>query len=469
MKSITSPACSSNLNGQERLYKIVDGLEVGVSVTANPYRLKLDDLFRMAARINKKRGFLFVSKLLGKHIPVRPSLSLGAGALLGCLYAERELGLRNAATAEEVRLAFESDEGADLLYRKLMERKIRLDEPTLFIGFAETATALGHSVFDAFAGHVTFMHTTRERIGYLASEIDFEEEHSHAVAHRCYVHDSGILRGASKIVLVDDEITTGKTALNIIRELHGKFGKTDYVVASLLDWRSQADRERFDELENELGVRIRCLALVEGSITVNGSPLEEHANDGREFGSESSVRISRHDVSSFFAHLDTEGYPDEEQTVPYLTHTGRFGMNARNGEELDREIGAAAEYLLSCRSGARILCLGTGEFMYIPMRIAERMGDGTYIQSTTRSPIHPLRKEEYAVSSAYRYDSVDGEDVANYMYNIHPGQYDEIFVFVEREYEPKNGESFERELARIGIPIVHLVFFGKRNKRRGAE
>ncbi|TVY03373.1 hypothetical protein FPZ45_05180 [Cohnella terricola] len=453
------------------MYNIVDGLEVGVSVTANPYRLKLDDLFQMAARINKKRGFLFVSKLLGKHIPVRPSLSLGAGALLGCLYAERELGLRNAASAEEVRLAFESEEQADLLYRKLMERKIHLDEPTLFIGFAETATALGHSVFDAFEGNVTFMHTTRERIDDLVSEIDFEEEHSHAVAHRCYVRDPGIFRGASKIVLVDDEITTGKTALNIIRELHGKFGKTDYVVASLLDWRSQADRKRFVELENELGVRIRCLALVEGSISVNGSPLEERAGAGREFGTQSSVHINRHDISSFFAHLDTEGegYADEERSVPYLMHTGRFGMNARNGEELDRELGSAAEYLLSRRSGERILCLGTGEFMYIPMRIAELMGDGTYIQSTTRSPIHPLRKEEYAVSSAYRYDSVDGEDVANYMYNIHPGQYDEIFVFVEREYDLKNGESFERELARIGIPIVHLVFFGKQNERRVTE
>ena len=38
------------------------------------------------------------------------------------------------------------------------------------------------------------------------------------------------------VVLVDDEITTGKTALNIIRQIQERFPKKEYVLASLLDW-----------------------------------------------------------------------------------------------------------------------------------------------------------------------------------------------------------------------------------------
>ena len=43
--------------------------------------IALDQLCGFAARRNPKRGFLFVSKVLGKHIPVRPSLMRQVHAL----------------------------------------------------------------------------------------------------------------------------------------------------------------------------------------------------------------------------------------------------------------------------------------------------------------------------------------------------------------------------------------------------
>ncbi|TFE22831.1 phosphoribosyltransferase family protein [Cohnella luojiensis] len=450
MKNITSPACLPTRNGRERLYSIIDGLEVEVSVISNPYGLELDHLFRMAARINKKRGFLFVSKLLGKHIPVHPSLSLASGAMLGCLYEAAILERPTTVSMQLLRDAFEDTEQADALYRRLMETKIRVEEPTLFIGFAETATALGHSMFDAFEGNADFLHTTREQIDDMTSLINFEEEHSHAVSHRCYALDPDLFGKASTIVLVDDEITTGNTSLNIIKELHHSFGHRDFVVASLLDWRSTADRDRFAQLETERDIRIRCLSLLEGFITVNGAPLEESLQHSPSVTTD-NVTFRTYDVSRFFEHLD----------IDYLKHTGRFGMSALQGESLNREVKRAADYLVSRRTGKRILCLGTGEFMYIPMRIADLMGDEIYYQSTTRSPIHPMQREQYAVTSSYRFDSVDDPTVANFMYNLSPGQYDEAFVFIERKYGPEQGASFEQALSRIGIPIVNLVFFSQ--------
>jgi hypothetical protein len=343
----------------------------------------------------------------------------------------------------------------------MMESKIVVEEPTLFIGFAETATALGHSMFDAFGGNVTFLHTTRENIGNIRSLINFEEEHSHAVSHRCYAEDSDLFSRASRIVLVDDEITTGNTSLNIIKELFETFGHREFVVASLLDWRSSADRQRFAELEHEHGITIRCLSLVEGSITVKGSPMEEQHRLPVEPSTE-TVTMKKHRIGKFFEHRSTSAdkADDRDSIAPYLRHSGRFGMNAEQGEALDLEVGRAANYLITLRTGKRILCMGTGEFMYIPMRIANLMGDNVYYQSTTRSPIHPMQREGYAITSAYRFDSVDDASTANYMYNLSSGQYDEAFVFVEREYDETRGESFERALSLIGIPIVHIVFCG---------
>lgn len=266
-------------------------------------------------------------------------------------------------------------------------------------------------------------------------------------------------------------MTTGKTSLNIIRELHEAFGHRDFAVASLLDWRSDADRARYAELERELGIRIRCLALIEGSIKVNGSPIEEAMGGQEAPERQKGFRLLRHDVSEMFEHA---GQSSEEagrapQLHSYLLHTGRFGMSTADGEALDRVVVEAAGRLAAHRSGSRVLCLGTGEFMYVPMRIAERLGDGVYTQSTTRSLIHPLRREGYAVTSAYRYDSTDGEEVSNFIYNVEPGLYDEAFVFVERQYDSERGASFERALSLIGVPVVHLVTFGASDDRRDGE
>ena len=71
---------------------VLKQLSINIEITENPYGLPFDELFTMAARINKKRAFLFVSKVLGKHIPVNPNKSLLVGALLANRYIETVKG-----------------------------------------------------------------------------------------------------------------------------------------------------------------------------------------------------------------------------------------------------------------------------------------------------------------------------------------------------------------------------------------
>lgn len=58
------------------MIKHIDLSRGRISVTVNHHHpeWKLDDLLSFAERINPKRAFLFVSKVLGKHIPVAPSV-----------------------------------------------------------------------------------------------------------------------------------------------------------------------------------------------------------------------------------------------------------------------------------------------------------------------------------------------------------------------------------------------------------
>ena len=62
--------------------EVLDKFNIKIEATSNPFSIELSDLFSMACRINKKRSFLFVSKVLGKHIPTDPKNILNIGYLL---------------------------------------------------------------------------------------------------------------------------------------------------------------------------------------------------------------------------------------------------------------------------------------------------------------------------------------------------------------------------------------------------
>ena len=83
-----------------------------LKVDAGPFRL--DDLIGFAARANTKRGFLFLSKVLGKHWPVTPRLM------------------------HDIHTELAAQVPADL------------PGPVIFIAMAETAIGLGQGVFEAY-------------------------------------------------------------------------------------------------------------------------------------------------------------------------------------------------------------------------------------------------------------------------------------------------------------------------------
>lgn len=415
-----------------------------VRVDKNPYSIPIESIFSMAARNNPKRCYLFVSKLIGKHIPVRPHIPFTAGFLLASRLSEAMgLNLSKAGVAAAVG-ALTRD-----LSHDLPRASYHLPGKALFIGFAETATALGHSVFSYFTGDINYLHTTRENLEGIVDTICFSEDHCHAPAHRCLINSSAIINNDDLLVLVDDEITSGDTCLNIIRNIHGKYPQRKYVVLTILDWRTDDARLRYAQLEQELDIKIEVISLLSGHFQWEGSsPVINHVL--------ADYQEPLPQVMLLHEQMGYEVKASDSRT--YLGYTGRFGVNASTSDQLVSEAREIGNRLAQLRKGTKTLCLGTGEFMYVPFLIARYMGEGVMVQSTTRSPVHPQLGEDYAVKHAIAFRDPFNPEVANFVYNIPPCHYDEVFVFWERKVEPAQVGSLVQSFKQLGFKNIVFIY-----------
>jgi hypothetical protein len=231
---------------------------------------------------------------------------------------------------------------------------------------------------------------------------------------------------------------------------------------SILDWRSEENQKRFRETEERLGVAIHTVSLITGLISTTGDPVAENQAGKR------SEQVSEAEINEIYLSSDdTTSYSSELLSAPYLIHTGRFGLTDQEQLSVDDYCQSAAN-LLEFRKGKKTLCLGTGEFMYVPMKTASFMGEGIFYQSTTRSPIHPVEREDYAVKSSYPFTNPEDGETANFFYNAEQGQYDEVFVFFERAVLSDHMKSMMNQLKRV-FPIINLVFFSTNKKGSAAD
>jgi hypoxanthine-guanine phosphoribosyltransferase len=360
-------------------------LNLEVSVTEG----EVYDYLGFAARANAKRAFLFVSKVLGKHYPVRP------------------------ARMQEV-------------HEQLARQINGNDGPVVFIGMAETATGLGQGVFEAWQRlHLDrssmFMHTSRYRTD-AAVTLAFEEAHSHApVVYLTLPIDEDLrtlFESAKTVVLVDDEQSTGRTLLQLVEVLRQVMPSLRQIlVSTIADFMGD---ERREAVERALGPTSAVTSLLRGSWCYEGAPAPSNVVP--------LVLPAAQAIS-----LKDSGY-------------GRLGRKT----PLVLSPVWSAEIATRCQRG-KTLVLGTGEFMHAAFvlgRALEAHGCDVRVQSTTRSPI----LQWGAVSASIHVPDVYGEGVQNYLYNVHPEQYDRILICHE------DGAKGAQELALpLGGELIRFM------------
>jgi hypothetical protein len=380
----------------------------------SPVGLPLDAMIRPALRRNPRRAQLLVSTVLGKHIPVDARVSAGVGRLLGALVArvlDDDSGRPSSAWSAAAAATMSGTEPAALL-ELLARRPVPGRDDVLTLGFAETATALGHLVADELGSR--YLHSTRRRSGAVPVAAEFTEPHSHATGHLLRPDDGAALE-AETVVLVDDELSTGATALNVIEVLHGIRPRRRYVLAGLVDVRSaEADAHRAS-VADRLGCRIDVVALVRGAVTVPPDAAQRIAADlpqtdpPADQGAPATLSVVSlawpADVPLGAAH----GFAPADR-LPFSAAIDEVTR------ALDAQIGDAQ----------RVLLVGTEEFMYLPLRIAlalsGRSGRSVAFQSTTRSPVHALDDAAYPIRRRIDFRSlVDGgpQTDRRHLYNAH--------------------------------------------------
>ena len=422
-----------------------EDLDVEITVTNNPFDFQLSDLFEMGIRINPKRSFLFISKLLGKHLEVHPDIPKVAGHLLANVFLNKE----ENHYFSDVKTLADKVKGIDIEIKNELDKSVSLKSKPLFIGFAETATGLGHAVASAFIG-TTYVHTTREEFEDKISIFNFEEEHSHATSHLCYLEDKELLNTIDHIILIDDEITTGNTCLNLIQSINEYYPNKRYTVLTLLDWRSKEDENAYSTFETKNNLQINVLSVLKGRIDVISEPsmdfLISKRNKLEELQKEQIQNINNKPKISII----NKSFPKMKKTKQSF-YAGRFGVvfnETRKIELIAKDVG---ENLKNCIKGNKTLCIGNGEFIYIPSRVTSYMGDRVSFKSSTRSPI--FVDQDSVIKNSIQYEI--NEDVINYMYNIKG--YDEVFIFFEEKPTDKLIEIISNALGLIGVEYINFV------------
>lgn len=339
-----------------------------------------EDILKIAKRYNNtKRSYLLVNPLQAKHISVSPDKAIDMMDTLG-----------------------------NMLFEKYPYTR-------LIIGFAETATAIGAEIASCFSKDCNYIHTTREDIN---NYIPFSEEHSHAVEQKLYSEKlTDFLSETPSVIFIDDEISTGKTLINIINNFREKFpqlNQKEIICASVIN------RVSDENMQNLQKAGIKCEYLLK-------LPQEDY---------ESKVKNIR--VSEAFKLVDTAFQNDCITINISPVQNPRKGVNISeyyesciiSAKEIYQKI--FIDFNLDKISGD-ILILGTEEFMYPALIsanwIKQNFNKNTFCHATTRSPIGICPDKNYPIYEGFKIPSFYDISRETYIYNLR--QYECVVIFTD--------------------------------------
>ena len=353
------------------------------------------EVLRVAKRFNNaRRNYLLVNPLQGKHLPTSPTAALDMMNALGQLVAQKSAA-------------------------------------RLVIGFAETATAVGAVVAKNLSDDCFYLQTTREN--FAGNFVEFLEEHSHAPEQKLFADNlSTLIERTPEVVFVDDELSTGKTLRNIIRQLKKNFPALDgkkICAASIINRLSD---ENLAALADE---NISCVSLV----TLNET----------------------FDASNFQV---TEARSVQPADKNFFSHELKFTVDPRQGVEVGKyfaQCDAAGNFVVDLLKRENIsgdvLILGTEEFMLPAIVAGQKLEENfrVFTHSTTRSPIGICDAENYPIRAGFKLRSFYDETRPTFIYNLR--HYDAAVVMTNSQNFSAGVDDLIAALNVHGVEKIFIV------------
>ncbi|MGP5500926.1 phosphoribosyltransferase domain-containing protein [Psychrobacter faecalis] len=371
-----------------------------------PYQL--EDLLDFAQRINPKRAFLFVSKVLGRHIPVSPRI------------------MRSAFT--DLSNLIPSD----------------LPKPILVIGMAETAVGLSAGVHQALQTRYpnalllnSTRHSQHNKDNTETLLTTFSEDHSHASQHLIYQSADTVTQAqllASKtLIMVDDEASTGNTCVNVVTALRNA-GLTELEqvhLTTLVDWSLNQNRAQAD-VDDNISARLP-------NIDFHRHHLLSGAWQWTDATNPESITMPSVDTTEAgsYALGDTGNwgrFPTLDSTDGFAFYLTKFqaAFNLFNQQAQSEKASFEKEQFDKEQLPQRILVLGSNEFVWLPFLLAEWLETQTQnatvkFSALTRSPI----ALGGAITTMLSFSDNYGLGMTNFAYNVEPSDWDLIVLCVE--------------------------------------
>lgn len=426
---------------------------------------KHEELYGIAERINLKRAFLFVSKLLARHIPVEVD--------------DPNVKEAYKAMAKELSIKLKDFDA----------------KKVLLLSMAETATQMAPKIAEYLPEcaafnlsdpntSITLINSTREPNDSRIA-CTFNEGHSHQSLH--YIQHLENKESLDTLVLIDDEYSTGKTLLSAIYNLW-KVGvrPRNIITMSFLDWREDSeDITNFLSISNTSDNWNYCsIALGRGEFKFSERNLslgelaviDKYDNDKINDKPAFYGRIVYPDDSlSFKKHQPLETVFKYKEAIKNKKHI--YAKNHTKWDELQSEASSSKKPL-------KYLVVAMGENHFLSDKIAQNLKglmknelSEVYLSSITRSPIlcsAIIRSENFFTRLLKGHTDTHFKDplsdsvierklvlpnfnnqVNRYLYNVNADNYDKVIFIIEDKLEEINSEELKK-LAKKHKNIVIL-------------
>ncbi len=365
------------------------------------------------------------------------------------------------------------------------------------LGYAETATGLGHAVADG-VGVAPYLHSTRRPVDGVPAAGGFEESHSHATSHLLLPEDPGLLAGEGPLVLVDDEFSTGNTVLNTIRDLHGRYPRERYVIVALVDMRSARDRGRLEEFAREIGARVDLIAMASGTVRLPEGVLEKGRALVAQYdpsppphsgptSPETGAAAEPHGTGAGISTGTGPGAAGAGAACPEPARAasraatptrvelgwpsgvpdgGRHGFVPAHRAVLEGALPGMAGRIAGAlpEDARRVLVLGFEELMYAPLRLAtaleERVEAEVRYSTTTRSPVLAVDDPGYAIRTRIVFPAHDNPadgPGARYAYYVAGAGFDAVVAVVDSAADTPALHAPDGLIARLAAHTGHVV------------
>lgn len=358
-----------------------------MNIIENKSKYRIEDMITLAERDgNKKRKYLLLNKLQAKYLPVDPIITID---MFDELFHQLDIDFTGKRVA--------------------------------VVGFAETATAIGsrvaEDIYREYCNDVCIIPTTRELLNSTC-KTEFLEEHSHATEQILYT-DAKHLNQFDYLIFVEDEVTTGNTICNCVKQLDLK---CNVVVLSLLNCMDEDELDKF----SSLGIKPYWL-----------------------------VRTTKDDFDKTEHGVSLDKIPELSELMPL--YDAFSADNPRTGVSFylyDYDLSKLSN--LNRTPVGKTLVLGTEECMYPAIRYAailKRKGYDVSVSATTRVPV--MVGPECTLKERYRISSVYDSKRVSYVYNL--SGYNTVIIVTDGKGSIKDLCNAAETAGCTNLQVVRLM------------